>query len=61
MVPEGSKSEGGKVQGLVRNAPVNYAVRSGGAVTALTARHVWYGVGAPSVCQADPSSKVIKL
>jgi hypothetical protein len=23
-------------------------------MTALTARRVWYGVGAPSICQTDP-------
>jgi hypothetical protein len=46
---------------LVKDVPVNYAIRSSGPVTALTARRVWYGVGAPSICQADPSGKVIKL
>ena len=45
---------------MVISVPVNYAIRSSGSVTALTARRVWYGVGAPSICQADPSGKVIK-
>jgi hypothetical protein len=34
--------------------PVNYAIRFSGPVTAFTARCVWYGVGARSICQADP-------
>jgi hypothetical protein len=38
---------------MVKTPPVNYAIRSSGPVTALTARRVWYGVGAPSICQAD--------
>jgi hypothetical protein len=44
--------------GLVRIVPVNYAIRSSGPVTALTARRVWYGVGAPSICQADPLARL---
>jgi hypothetical protein len=40
-----------------RNVSVNYAFRFSGPVTALTARCVWYGVGARSICQADPSGK----
>jgi hypothetical protein len=33
---------------------VNYAIRSSGPVTALTARRVRYGVGPDLICQADP-------
>jgi len=39
----------------VRNVSVNYAIRFSGPVTGLTARRVWYGVGAPSICQANTS------
>jgi hypothetical protein len=42
----------------VKNVPVNYAIRFSGSVTAFTARRVWYGVGARSICQADPSGRL---
>jgi hypothetical protein len=41
----------------VKNVPVNYAFWFSGPVTALTARRVRYGVGAPSICQADLASR----
>ena len=40
---------------LVKNVPVNYAVRFSGPVTALTARRVRYGVGPDLICQPGPS------
>ena len=42
------------LQLIVKNVPVNYAMRFNGPVTALTARRVGYGVGTRSICQADP-------
>jgi hypothetical protein len=39
---------------VVKNVPVNYAIRSSGPVTALTARRVWYGVAPDLICQPDP-------
>jgi hypothetical protein len=29
---------------MVKNIPVNYAMRASGPVTTLTARRLWYGV-----------------
>jgi hypothetical protein len=40
---------------LVKNVPVNYAIRFSGPVTALTARRVRYGVGPNLICQPGPS------
>jgi hypothetical protein len=40
---------------LVKNVPVNYAMRFSGPVTALTARRVRYGVGPDLICQPGPS------
>jgi hypothetical protein len=34
-----------RVSPLVRNLPVNYAIRFSGPVTALTARRIQYSVG----------------
>jgi hypothetical protein len=39
----------------VKNIPVNYAIRSSGPVTALTACRVRYGVGPDLICQPGPS------
>jgi hypothetical protein len=39
---------------LVRNVPVNYAIRFSGPVTALTARRVRHGVGPGLICQPGP-------
>src|SRR5271163_799290 len=40
---------------LVIPVPVNYAIRSSGPVTALTACRVRYGVGPDLICQSGPS------
>jgi hypothetical protein len=41
---------------LVYTVPMNYAIRFSEPVTPLTARRVWYGVGACLICQSDPRS-----
>ena len=38
---------------MVKNVPANYRIRCSGLATSLTACRVWYGVGAPFICQPD--------
>jgi len=48
-----------KYIGTAKNIPVNYRIRYSGPVTPLTARRVWYGVGALSICP-DPLAGVLQ-
>jgi hypothetical protein len=49
--------QGRGLQPECKNAPVNYAIRSSGPVTALTAAGVRYGVGPDLICQPGPGRK----
>jgi hypothetical protein len=42
----------------VKNVPVSYGIRFSVPMTALTARHVWYGVGARLHLPVRPSSRL---
>jgi hypothetical protein len=40
---------------VLKNVPVNYAIRFSDSVTALTARRVRHGVGPDFICQPGPA------